>query len=676
MQLLTGTGLAITGDLLIRVSLVLAAGLVLAQSGRKHPAFCHAILVAALATAFIMPTLTLSMHLLTPPRLPLELMGRSVLGDPPRHTESLEHPAPGISTTRRGEARLDPLSAPTLRPEDSPIWPRFLSHLNGPTGSLMAAVLLSTWLVGTIVRAAGLGFSLVRLRRLVKKARPVTDESVIASLRRVGKAIPIRPTPQLLESAEISAPVAVGVIGNYVILPATWAEGLNQDEIASVLCHECAHLARHDHRVVILQEVLASILWFHPLAYLFNRRLSRVREEVCDNFAITLVDRARYCEAILHFAARRAGVSLSLRCATSMCTGRWSLEDRVRGILDERRPTTTTITAAARWALAIVSMASCALISFPRVTASQAADSRTTEVVASASASKSRAASEMTRSLRKLFQVRGEDFVRIENLAGRIEVVTGSGPAVEVSAMIRVSELTRDETERLLNDIAWVQVSAGDGKARWGLALPDGRYATIRYAVTGETPAGGATVNHLGRKVRLSDRPGKAIPALEFDLNIAVPVGARLAIHNAVGPITGRNLDARLQATTHVGAIQLQNVRASLIASSERGPIMISSLNGDATLQTDSGDIELMRVESGRVELRTRSGRCRIASLPEAGFRLQYSGAGRFDFASKGTMRISARDGSRRSEMISRGAGGPSITIASETGDTLIEAGP
>ena len=91
----------------------------------------------------------------------------------------------------------------------------------------------------------------------------------------------------------------------------------------AVLCHESAHLARRDHYVVILQELLASALWFHPLVHLFNRMLNRVREEVCDNHAIAMVERPAYCEALLHLAVGRPGEvrrMAPLRCGRA--TGR------------------------------------------------------------------------------------------------------------------------------------------------------------------------------------------------------------------------------------------------------------------------------------------------------------------------------------------------------------------
>src|SRR5262249_20904720 len=153
--------------------------------------------------------------------------------------------------------------------------------------------------------------------------------------------IRMRHPPHLLESAQVSVPIAAGVVGDYVLLPTGWAGSLCQNEMLAVLCHESAHLARRDHYVVILQELLASVLWFHPLVHVFNRMLDRVREEVSDNYAIAMVERSAYCEALLCLAV--GSPERSARGATSIWTRHWSLEDRIRGILDEQRPTRTEI---------------------------------------------------------------------------------------------------------------------------------------------------------------------------------------------------------------------------------------------------------------------------------------------------------------------------------------------
>ena len=386
MPTLTGIRLAITIDVLIRVSLVLTAGLLLALTARRNAALRHAILVAGLAAAFIVPAAMLTMQVLPVSRLQLGLLGRVGLDDfaavavvssrppsePQHRPASLDHPAPAIVPTRRDEARPDPGHDASARSDESSLGPRALNWLNVPYGRLMASGLLSALLFGAIVKVTGLGFSLLRLRRIVARARPVAGDQVLSVLGLIQRRIPMRHPPRLLESAEVSAPVAAGVIGDYVLLPTGWAGSLCQDEMLAVLCHESAHLARRDHRVVILQELLASALWFHPLVHLFNRMLNRVREEVCDNYAIAVVDRASYCEALLLLAVGRPGASP--RGATSMWTRHWSLEDRVRGILDEQRPTRTRISGVARSATATFSVAICGLIAMPQLTASQPDD--------------------------------------------------------------------------------------------------------------------------------------------------------------------------------------------------------------------------------------------------------------------------------------------------------------
>ena len=269
----------------------------------------------------------------------------------------------------------------------------------------------------------------------------------------------------------------------------------------------------------------------------------------------------------------------------------------------------------------------------------------------------------------------GEKMLRFENLAGRVELVPGNGPTVEVEAIVRVSELAEGEVKRLIDDIRWVEAPAEDGESRWGLAFPEGRYPTVRYPVSGETPPGVTTVSHLGREIRLSDRPGESIPAVEFDLRIAIPPQARVAIHNAVGPIDGADLVAPLQATTHAGSIQLRNVRAPVTASSDLGPIMITNLESDASLRTGSGGIELTRVAGGRVDLSTRSGGCRIVQPPDAAFTLRYAGERPAVVLADGVRRSSPRPGDRRTELLSRGSGGPVITVDAGTGDCVIESG-
>jgi beta-lactamase regulating signal transducer with metallopeptidase domain len=690
MPTFTGLYLTIAIDVLLRVSIVLAAGLLLARAARKNAALGHAILVASLAAAILMPVTMLAMQSLPAPRLQLGWLSREEPGDsvadatvrsqPPSesqdHPASPIHPAPAIVAVGGDEVRLGPVADVSPRFNERSLGSRVRSALSTPGVRFAASALLSALWLGAIIKVAGLGLSLLRLRRIVARARPIANDQLQPVLDLIQRRIMMRHPPRVAESAAISAPVATGIIGNHVLLPEGWAGILNRGELVAVLCHESAHLARRDHRVVILQELLASVFWFHPLVYQFNRVLNRVREELCDNYAITMVERFAYCEALLRLAVDSPGATP--RGAAPMWMRHWPLEDRIRGILDERRPTRTTISGVARLMTVAFMVAICGLIALPQLTASQTGDR--SEMTAGGNSpprpESGPVAHEMTRSISRSFPVPGDKTLRFENLAGRIELVPGHGPDVAVQAIVRVGDLAEGEVKRLIDAIQWVQAPAKDDSTRWGLSFPVDAYPTVRYPVEGETKTNFDTVRHLDREVRISNRNGDSIPSLEFDLRISLPPGIRVAVHNAVGPIDSDTVVSPLKLSTRHGVIKLGDVRAPIDATSEFGDVLISRLGADAVVHTGRGGIDLARISRGHVTVSTDSGHCRIVQRPETGFKLQYSGSRPLEVVGEGVSRVSALSGGRRSELLSRGTGGPSITVTSDTGDTVIETGP
>ncbi len=187
MPMLTRLHCAITIDVLMRVSLVLTAGLLLALMARRNAALRHAILVAGLVAAFIVPAAMLTMQVLPVSRLPLDLPGRvgldgfaavtEVSSQPPskphHDSTSYDHPAPAIASTRGDEARPGPGASVSTPLDERSLAPHASNWLNAHDGPFMATGLLSALLMGAIVKVTGLGISLLRLRRIVARRVPL-----------------------------------------------------------------------------------------------------------------------------------------------------------------------------------------------------------------------------------------------------------------------------------------------------------------------------------------------------------------------------------------------------------------------------------------------------------------------------------------------------------------------
>jgi beta-lactamase regulating signal transducer with metallopeptidase domain len=147
-------------------------------------------------------------------------------------------------------------------------------------------LLLATWLTGALVLSFPLLAGSLRLRRLIHRAR-AADVPAITSVWTDLRAFPGLSSPaRLLISAEISVPLVTGLLRPVVLLPAAaaqWPAPL----LRAALLHELAHLARHDLWSAAFARLVASLYWFHPLAWAALRSLRAEAEMAADDFVVT-----------------------------------------------------------------------------------------------------------------------------------------------------------------------------------------------------------------------------------------------------------------------------------------------------------------------------------------------------------------------------------------------------
>ncbi len=90
----------------------------------------------------------------------------------------------------------------------------------------------------------------------------------------------------------------------------------------------------------LLQRISAILFWFHPGVLWLNAQIARAREELCDNFVLLTGDAAEFAETLLELSescgGKRSGLS-----AIGLFSTRWTLEQRVAGLLDPSRDRTT-----------------------------------------------------------------------------------------------------------------------------------------------------------------------------------------------------------------------------------------------------------------------------------------------------------------------------------------------
>jgi beta-lactamase regulating signal transducer with metallopeptidase domain len=202
------------------------------------------------------------------------------------------------------------------------------------------------WAIGIVILACRAMWSRRQLRRLRISIEACSTDaaSQMPGLRDAFeiacRTIGIVERPALAVSDVSPLPMLLGLRRLLIVLPNELATTASPGRLRDVLVHECAHIARQDPWVNLAQQITAVLFWIHPGVHWLNRQIGRAREEICDNFVLKKADRADYAQLLLELAEQCAAWRLKIR-TLGILGSRWTLENRIAGLLNPERPTST-----------------------------------------------------------------------------------------------------------------------------------------------------------------------------------------------------------------------------------------------------------------------------------------------------------------------------------------------
>jgi hypothetical protein len=193
--------------------------------------------------------------------------------------------------------------------------------------------------------------------------------------------------------------------------------------------------------------------------------------------------------------------------------------------------------------------------------------------------------------------------VAIYNIAGRVELVRGSGSEV----VVRIDRGGRDA--ELLS------IETGDMRGRETLRViyPDdeivypemgrGSNTSLHVRADGTFSDGGGS---RGDRVRIRGR-GDGLEAWA-DLVVEVPAGREIELNLAVGEVQADGLEADVSIDTGSGAVTALDIAGSLEVDTGSGSVVIRGVEGDLIVDTGSGRVEVSDVRGREVGIDTGSG--------------------------------------------------------------------
>jgi beta-lactamase regulating signal transducer with metallopeptidase domain len=213
--------------------------------------------------------------------------------------------------------------------------------------------------VGTVTVSLGLlAWLIARWRRVALNAchaapAPASLSDLSADWPR--QRVPLRLTDQA------QSPAVCGLFRPVILLPRSLAERLPPAQLRAVLLHELVHLRRGDVWVNCAQALLQIVYWWHPLLWLANARIRRVREEAVDDAVMLALkeDAETYAPTLLEVAKLALHRPLASLGLVGILESRSSLHQRIERLIDFRPPHKAGLTLAS--ALAVLGFAALAV---------------------------------------------------------------------------------------------------------------------------------------------------------------------------------------------------------------------------------------------------------------------------------------------------------------------------
>jgi TonB family protein len=203
------------------------------------------------------------------------------------------------------------LIVPFLQRWEHPVLRRVLSRSISPAIAAVAVTtkmespVLIPWemlalflAAGVFLRLTWLTFGFVRLHLFHRNSCMFLEEH--AAVRYMQWRTGIRVS--LLMSDEIDSPVTFGLRTPKIILPLSF-KNLSEPCQKAVLCHELLHVRRHDWILIIIEEIVCSLFWFHPAIWWLRSRIHLSREQAVDHEVVQMTgSKQPYLHSLLEIA--------------------------------------------------------------------------------------------------------------------------------------------------------------------------------------------------------------------------------------------------------------------------------------------------------------------------------------------------------------------------------------
>lgn len=149
---------------------------------------------------------------------------------------------------------------------------------------------MMVWCFGVALCLTRLAWNRLVMLRIVRRSTVELCGEGRELLNRLCERFPSGRKVRLIHLTGLRAPVAFGSFSPTICVPADFEDRFTEQQREVMLAHELAHLNAWDPFWLGVSNLVVSLLWWHPLAWVAARKLRAVSEEAADDASLLFAD--------------------------------------------------------------------------------------------------------------------------------------------------------------------------------------------------------------------------------------------------------------------------------------------------------------------------------------------------------------------------------------------------
>lgn len=151
--------------------------------------------------------------------------------------------------------------------------------------------IVALWAICASALAARIGLGLLWVKRAAQEY--TGDAHWQARLERMADQFGITRSVRLRVVQDLASPITAGWWRPVVLVPASLITGMPAHLLEALLAHELAHVRRLDYVVNLGQNVVETLLFYHPAVWWISGRIRDEREQIADDIAASQLGEPR-----------------------------------------------------------------------------------------------------------------------------------------------------------------------------------------------------------------------------------------------------------------------------------------------------------------------------------------------------------------------------------------------